>query len=569
MWLKTMPKSQLEYDYSRMIELSKKPEYSVERSVAIFCQTLFKYSNKLISEQNSYYNYLQCFHLIKSNGISNYKVYGIDAITGEIGRNFYDVGDYDHALECLLLGDSLTQHEHGYKNMMLSHIESIYAQKKDYQNAAKYAQTSFKINKSLEDSNINLRAYRRYWQCLSGLNLAYYNLLLGDTVKCQSDLKEALPIYVQNYDYTNLGNVVAEFDVLQILIRTKQLLGQIAETDTLLKRSLFLKKFLDVEYQRNHFKPIDLYKSLAVYHTNRKEYDKAYNYLTLSNALQDELNIVNDKRKVWQIESRLKAEEFLEKVAKIELDNQKKDSIKNVVLLIIVLVLLLVLLVFFNIKKKNSVILKQKVQLEKSLNEKELLFREVHHRVKNNLQIISSLLLREKRKKSDPLFKSLMSDAHSRIDSMALIYDNLYQNKEYSLINMETYVKELVNNTEIINKQDGLNLQICTEINEIKLNISTASSLGLILTELLINIYKHAFIHKNEGKVFVRLHLNLNKVRLEVEDDGIGFNSIKLNSPADNSTGLLLIKGLVRQIEGIHWFEEKEHGTHFVLEFMV
>jgi two-component sensor histidine kinase len=61
----------------------------------------------------------------------------------------------------------------------------------------------------------------------------------------------------------------------------------------------------------------------------------------------------------------------------------------------------------------------------------------------------------------------------------------------------------------------------------------------------------------------------LNKVRLEVEDDGIGFNSIKLNSPADNSTGLLLIKGLVRQIEGIHWFEEKEHGTHFVLEFMV
>jgi two-component sensor histidine kinase len=265
----------------------------------------------------------------------------------------------------------------------------------------------------------------------------------------------------------------------------------------------------------------------------------------------------------------LKAEEFLEKVAKIELDNQKKDSIKNVVLLIIVLVLLLVLLVFFNIKKKNSVILKQKVQLEKSLNEKELLFREVHHRVKNNLQIISSLLLREKRKKSDPLFKSLMSDAHSRIDSMALIYDNLYQNKEYSLINMETYVKELVNNTEIINKQDGLNLQICTEINEIKLNISTASSLGLILTELLINIYKHAFIHKNEGKVFVRLHLNLNKVRLEVEDDGIGFNSIKLNSPADNSTGLLLIKGLVRQIEGIHWFEEKERGTHFVLEFMV
>jgi two-component sensor histidine kinase len=61
----------------------------------------------------------------------------------------------------------------------------------------------------------------------------------------------------------------------------------------------------------------------------------------------------------------------------------------------------------------------------------------------------------------------------------------------------------------------------------------------------------------------------LNKVRLEVEDDGIGFNSIKLNSPADNSTGLLLIKGLVRQIEGIHWFEEKERGTHFVLEFMV
>jgi len=569
MWGKIMPVSQLEYDYARMIELSKKPEYSVERSVALFYQTIFKYSNRKISEQNIYYNYLQCYHLIKSNGITNYKIYGIDAITGEIGRNFYDVGDYDNALECLLLGDSFTHNEYGYKNMMLSHIEAIYAHKKDYKNAAKYAQTSLNINKSLEASDVNSRAFRRYWQCLSGLNLAYYNLLMGDTIKSKSYLNEAVTKYVQNYDNKNISDVVSEFDVLQILIRTKQLLGQVSETDTLLKRSLFLKDFLDVDYQRNQFKPIGLYKCLAVYHNHRKEYDKAYKYLNLSNQLQEELNEVNDKRKVWQVESRLEAEEFVEKVTKIEEVNLKKDRKKNIVLFVVALLLLAVLLVFFNIRKKNGVILKQKVQLEKSLSEKELLFREVHHRVKNNLQIISSLLLREKRKKSDPLFKSLMSDAHSRIDSMALIYDNLYQNHEYSLINMKTYVKELINNTKVVNKQDGLNLKICADISEIKLNISTASSIGLILTELLINIYKHAFIHKNEGDVFIRLYVNANKVRLEVEDDGVGFKPIELNTPSDKSTGLLLVKGLVRQIDGSFWFEKKEQGTHFVLEFMV
>jgi len=569
MWGKIMPVSQLEYDYARMIELSKKPEYSVERSVALFYQTIFKYSNRKISEQNIYYNYLQCYHLIKSNGITNYKIYGIDAITGEIGRNFYDVGDYDNALECLLLGDSFTHNEYGYKNMMLSHIEAIYAHKKDYKNAAKYAQTSLNINKSLEASDVNSRAFRRYWQCLSGLNLAYYNLLMGDTIKSKSYLNEAVTKYVQNYNNNNISDVVSEFDVLQILIRTKQLLGQVSETDTLLKRSLFLKDFLDVDYQRNQFKPIGLYKCLAVYHNHRKEYDKAYKYLNLSNQLQEELNEVNDKRKVWQVESRLEAEEFVEKVTKIEEVNLKKDRKKNIVLFVVALLLLAVLLVFFNIRKKNGVILKQKVQLEKSLSEKELLFREVHHRVKNNLQIISSLLLREKRKKSDPLFKSLMSDAHSRIDSMALIYDNLYQNHEYSLINMKTYVKELINNTKVVNKQDGLNLQICADISEIKLNISTASSIGLILTELLINIYKHAFIHKNEGDVFIRLYVNANKVRLEVEDDGVGFKPIELNTPSDKSTGLLLVKGLVRQIDGSFWFEKKEQGTHFVLEFMV
>jgi two-component sensor histidine kinase len=569
MWGIVMPQSQLDIDYSKMMELSKNPENSIERSVAIFSQTIFKYSQKQISEQNIYYNYLQCYHQIKSNGILNYKIYGIDIITSEIGRNFYDVGDYDNALECLLLADSLTHPRSGYKNMMLNLIESIYAKKKDYKSAAKYAQLNFNINKALEKLKINSQQYHKYWQCLLGLNLAYYNLLMNDTIKSKSYLNEAVTNYVQNYNYKILGDVVGEFDVLQILIQTKQLLGQVSETDTLLKRSLLLKKFLDIDYQRNQFKPIGLYKSLAVYYNYTKEYGKAYQYLNLSNELQDELNIVNDKRKVWQVESRLKAEEFVEKVAKIEEDNLKNNRIKNTVLLIIIIVLLAFVIVYFNIRKKNFLIVKQKEALEKSLNEKDLLFREVHHRVKNNLQIVSSLLLREKRKNSDSLFKSLMSNAHARIDSMALVYDNLYQSQEISFINMKTYVNELINNTNIINTRDNLNLQITTDIDEIKLNISTASSIGLILTELIINIYKHAFINRNEGNVLVRMHLNINRITLEVEDDGIGFNPNEVQSSNDKSTGLLLIKGLVRQIDGKYWFEKKEKGSHFVLEFMM
>jgi two-component sensor histidine kinase len=569
MWGKVMPNSQLEIDYSKMMELSKSSENQIERSVAIFSRTIFKYSQKQISEQNIYYNYLQCYHLIKSNGILSYKIYGIDIITSEIGRNFYDVGDYDNALECLLLADSLTHPRSGYKNMMLNLIESIYAKKKDYKNAAKYAQLNFNINKALEKIQVNLRQYRKYWQCLLGLNLAYYHLMMNDTIKSKSYLNEAITKYVQNYDNKNISDAVGEFDVLQILIRTKQLLGQVSETDTLLKRSLFLKDFLDVDYQRNQFKPIGLYKSLAVYYNYKKDYSRAYHYLNLSNELQEELNAVNDKRKVWQVESRLKAEEFVDKVTNIESENLKNNRIKNIILLIIIIVLLTVVIVFFNIRKKNFLILKQKEELEKSLNEKELLFREVHHRVKNNLQIVSSLLLREIRKNSNPLFKSLMTDAHARIDSMALVYDNLYQNREISLINMKSYIKELVINSKIINKRDDLDVEFKSDVDKINLNINTAGSLGLIITELIINIYKHAFIERNKGEVIIKLKLIDNLVKLELIDNGVGFNTIEVNSRNEKSTGLLLINGLVRQLDGKHWFEPKSNGTHFVLEFQL
>ncbi|MFY8108795.1 MAG: sensor histidine kinase [Bacteroidia bacterium] len=568
-WYEYIPFEQLDYETNKMIELSDKIGLSVEKGVALFYQSIFKYSYKLISEQNLYYNYLQCFHLLKNKDISNYKRYGIDAMTTEIGRNFYDVGDYENALDCLLLGYYQMLEKSKFKNINLNLIESIYAEKKDFLNARKYAQLSLKFNKNLENSDSSSIEYHKYWQCLLGFNLAYYNLMLGDTIKCRVNLNEAFNKYIPNLDYKNYVKVTAEFDVLQKLVRNKQLLGEISETGKYLKRALFLKDLLDIDYQRDRFRPIELYKRLSIYYNFNKEYDKAYKYLILSNELQDSLNLVNDKRKIWQVESRLKAEEFEDAVTKIESDNLNQNKIKNTVLFIIVLVLLVLVLVFFNIRKKNIVIVKQKDELEKSLKEKELLFREVHHRVKNNLQIVSSLLLREIRKNSNPLFKSLMSDAHARIDSMALVYDNLYQNREISSINMKSYIKELVINSKIINKRDDLDVEIRSEIDKINLNINTAGSLGLIITELIINIYKHAFIERNKGEVIIKLKLIDNLVKLELIDNGVGFNTIEVNSRNEKSTGLLLINGLVRQLDGKHWFEPKSNGTHFVLEFQL
>ena len=206
----------------------------------------------------------------------------------------------------------------------------------------------------------------------------------------------------------------------------------------------------------------------------------------------------------------------------------------------------------------------QKSKLAQALNDKELLIKEIHHRVKNNLQLVSSLLSMQSRTIKDPSVAGAIEDGKSRVRSMALIHQDLYQNNNLKGVNVNSYLDDLTQelfNTYNINA-DQVRLEM--EIEELDLDVDTIIPLGLIINELITNSLKYAFPNGQSGVLKVRLFKNEEELILEISDNGIGYD---VNVAKEKkSFGTKLIHALSRQLDG----EMKvisEDGTRIQISF--
>lgn len=199
--------------------------------------------------------------------------------------------------------------------------------------------------------------------------------------------------------------------------------------------------------------------------------------------------------------------------------------------------------------------------LKKSLREREVLLAEVHHRVKNNLAIISALLNMQMDNLTDEQSKQIFEETKNRIYAMSLIHNLLYQNKSFAKIDFVEYVNRFCMN---ISQSYQLNNRIIIDqqIENIEININTAVPLALMLNELLTNAVKHAFKNQNNGKITVGLSNIENKFyKFWVADSGIGMDEEKLNP---KGMGMDLIKSLAEQVDGTLTYE-KNHGSIFTI----
>lgn len=183
-------------------------------------------------------------------------------------------------------------------------------------------------------------------------------------------------------------------------------------------------------------------------------------------------------------------------------------------------------------------------ELRRSLEEKELLLKEIHHRVKNNLQIISSLLsLQSMIHDKNGTFK----ETQDRIRSMALIHEQLYQSDDLARINFKKYVEKLIRNL-FHSYSAGKSIDIILDVEDLYLSIETTIPLGLIINELVTNALKHAFNGRIQGTIYISFKRVKDNLELRVADDGIGFPANKLQE--SKSLGLKLVNILVRQLNG-------------------
>lgn len=215
-------------------------------------------------------------------------------------------------------------------------------------------------------------------------------------------------------------------------------------------------------------------------------------------------------------------------------------------------------------------------ELEKStvsLYEKEVLLKEIHHRVKNNLQIISSLLNLQSEQIADPLFKEKHKVSCDRIRSMALVHEKLYESGNLTRIDFADYIESLVSSLNFSYNPDSTRIRLQTQFDVTRkdrfLKIESAIPCGLILNELLSNAFKYAFPAERAGQINIRFSAERKdrfcNYRLEVSDDGIGLPS-NLDPEKTESLGLQLIKILSEQLDGKMEFGNTK-GTQFELCF--
>jgi PAS domain S-box-containing protein len=216
----------------------------------------------------------------------------------------------------------------------------------------------------------------------------------------------------------------------------------------------------------------------------------------------------------------------------------------------------------------NNEIAEHKIDEEKikaSLKEKEVLLKEIHHRVKNNMQIISSMLGLQTSTVDDPRFNEMMKDSQNRIRSMALIHENLYRSENMAEVNFSEYVSSLVNNIYVSYRHNG-KVQISIDIDNISLDIDTAIPLGLIMNELITNSFKHAFPKNMDGEIKIKLSkLDENRYNLIVQDNGVGLPKT-LEITNSRSLGLQLVNILIEQIEG-SLKVDLDNGVRYTIEF--
>ena len=207
-------------------------------------------------------------------------------------------------------------------------------------------------------------------------------------------------------------------------------------------------------------------------------------------------------------------------------------------------------------------------RLRASLREKETLLKEVHHRVKNNLQIITSLLNLQAMSITDTEKRELFIMAQNRVRSMALVHEKLYQSDNLELIDFRSYLQQLINEIAMTYERSKGIDALEVESDEISLPINLAIPCGLIVTELVTNAVKYAFPPGWEGKPRIRISLRSERndmVRLTVNDNGIGMPAT-VNAEKSETLGLSLVNILVRQIEGTLNFS-REYGTAITCVF--
>ncbi|MDZ7774077.1 MAG: histidine kinase dimerization/phosphoacceptor domain -containing protein [Balneolaceae bacterium] len=210
---------------------------------------------------------------------------------------------------------------------------------------------------------------------------------------------------------------------------------------------------------------------------------------------------------------------------------------------------------------------RQEQQIESSLEEKKILLAEIHHRVKNNLAIISGMLQLELYQTESEETQKIIGNSQMRIQSMAEVHELLYQTGDFSNVPLHTFVDKLVKNITRLYSTENREISVEVEVSDVKLNVNQAIPAAIIINELVTNACKHAFEDREHGQVKVTIRETGNRISLAVSDNGGGLPT-DIDPASQESIGFSLVNELTRQLEA-ELEVEREDGTAFIISFPI
>lgn len=473
-----------------------------------------------------------------------------------IGGVYYNQENYEKAEKYWQIAYTIAENNQQIKPLsnILNNLGEIKRLNGELQQALPLYKEALKIKRSILDSagmSINL----------SNIGSIYLALNIIDSAKSFYDQNYKMALATQNprimmnscIDYTvhytktrkaHLALPWAKKSLaiaqnhgdLNILLSTYKQLSEIYEHQNALDSCLhFQKKWIDlskiINRQKNEKLALEIEAEFLI---NEKEKELAY---------------LKDKNQIEQQ------------------NNQLKDYFQWAFILGLFSTLAFTLGILRLRNQKNKKLATSLLQINQQNKEKDLLLKEIHHRVKNNLQVITSLLSLQSYNIEDLKTKELFSQSQHRINSMAMIHEMLYQSDDLSKINYKTYLEQLLQKLIVSFKGLDHQIQVDLDVPELFLNIDTAIPLGLLINEVLTNALKYGLPKDKGGLLSLKMEvLDSPNFLLKIGDNGLGYDG-DLKSKKHHSLGLRLIQQLTIQLNGSIEKDTSKKGTHYILHF--
>lgn len=403
---------------------------------------------------------------------------------------------------------------------------------------------------------------------------AINHLILGYTHRIAGEYKEALEYYHSAINSYQSTKNICELPLCYFKIADLHVLkGEFKQAEQFLDLAYHISDSCDILQYRllTHLSRIALFEKQELY-------EEAFLLLKKVEALRqkisddEQLKLVSDLQIKHQTAL---AQTENQKLKETALILQQNNTFK--LLLLSGSLVISITVVFFGAwllqirRQKNNKLQEQLLKIDQQNKEREALLKEVHHRVKNNMQVITSLLHLQATDSSklqeDP--KSLFQSSQNRINAMALVHEMLYQSDDVSKISLPVYIKDLGQSLYQSLKEPEQDIVFDLDIPDISLGLDTAIPLGLLLNELLSNALLHGLKKQAKGTIYVHLQTPQDQehhYQLTIGDDGIGFN------PAHDilqqaSLGLSISQKLVRQLQGNIQSINNQPGCHYQVNF--